>query len=80
MEKLVARVEAFLERARRLDRRACRTTELLAAKLRSALATNAMGGRANEDAKWRAAADAVKEAQAAWQRLAPTKRSGRRGA
>ncbi len=31
---------------------------------------NAMGGRASEDAKWRAAADAVKEAQAAWQRLA----------
>ena len=30
-----------------------------------------MGGRANEEAKWRAAGDAVKDAQAAWQRLAP---------
>ena len=44
---------------------------MLAARLRSALASNAMGGRASEDAKWRAAADAVKDAQAAWQRLAP---------
>jgi hypothetical protein len=44
---------------------------MLAAKLRSALASNAMGGRVNEDSKWRAAADAVKDAQAMWQRLAP---------
>jgi hypothetical protein len=28
-----------------------------------------MGGRGSEDAKWRAAADAVKEAQSAWLRL-----------
>jgi hypothetical protein len=44
---------------------------MLAAKLRSALATNAMGGRTSEEARWRAAADAAKDAQAAWQRLAP---------
>lgn len=71
MEKLVARVEAFLEEMAEPDE-GLSPTELLAAKLRSALATNAMGGRASEDAKWRAAADAVKDAQAAWQRLAPT--------
>jgi uncharacterized protein DUF349 len=70
MEKLIARVEAFLadvkEPAQTLS-----ATELLAARLRSALASNAMGGRSNEDAKWRAASDAVKDAQTAWQRLGP---------
>jgi hypothetical protein len=72
MEKLVARVEAFLDE---MDdsTEGLSHTELLAAKLRSALATNAMGGRASEDAKWRAATDTVKDAQTAWQRLAPTK-------
>ena len=71
MEKLVA-----------ASSRSCRTsrkpapnlsaTELLAARLRSALASNAIGGgRSNEDAKWRAAADAVRDAQTAWQRLGP---------
>ena len=70
MEKLVARVEAYLVEAKEPSTGQSQT-ELLAARLRSALASNAMGGRANDDAKWRAAADAVKEAQAAWQRLAP---------
>ena len=50
-------------------------TEMLAARLRSALATNAMGGRVSEETKWRAATDAVKDAQVAWQRLAPTSSS-----
>jgi hypothetical protein len=71
MEKLVARVESFLEELPE-PVEGLSPTEMLAAKLRSALATNAMGGRASDDAKWRAAADAVKDAQAAWQRLAPT--------
>ncbi|MCC7008211.1 MAG: DUF349 domain-containing protein [Acidobacteria bacterium] len=70
MEKLVARVESFLGDI--TDQPAgLSPTEMLAAKLRSALASNAIGGRASDDAKWRAAADAVKEAQAAWQRLPP---------
>jgi hypothetical protein len=30
-----------------------------------------MGGRGSDDAKWRAAADAVRDAQSAWLRLAP---------
>jgi hypothetical protein len=30
-----------------------------------------MGGRGSEDTKWRAAADAVRDAQSAWHRLAP---------
>jgi hypothetical protein len=70
MEKLVARVESYLGDAKEPSA-GLSQTELLAARLRSALASNAIGGRANEDAKWRAAADAVKEAQAAWARLAP---------
>jgi hypothetical protein len=69
MEKLIARVEGYLGDVR--DAPAGQSqAEILAAKLRSALASNAMGGRASEDAKWRAAADAVKEAQGAWLRLA----------
>jgi hypothetical protein len=44
----------------------------MAQRLRSALASNAMGGRASEDAKWRAASDTVKDAQSAWLRLGPT--------
>ena len=70
MEKLVARVEGLLADVRE-TKPGLSPTELLAAKLRSALASNAMGGRVNEDAKWRTMLDAVKDAQAAWQRLAP---------
>jgi hypothetical protein len=70
LEKLVAKVESYLagaeERTAGLSQ-----TELLAARLRSALASNAMGGRGGDEAKWRAAADAVRDAQSAWHRLAP---------
>jgi hypothetical protein len=44
---------------------------MLAQKLRSALAQNAMGGRSSDDSKWRSAADTLKDAQASWQRLPP---------
>jgi hypothetical protein len=70
MEKLVSRVESHLGSLQELPR-GLSHTEMLAAQLRSALATNAMGGRASEESKWRAALDAVKDAQVAWQRLAP---------
>jgi hypothetical protein len=70
LEKLVVRVESYLagseERTTGMSQ-----TELLAARLRSALASNAMGGRGTEDTKWRAAADSVRDAQSAWHRLAP---------
>jgi hypothetical protein len=71
MEKLVARVEALVADMTEETGEEVSPTELLAAKLRSAFATNAMGGRVNDDTKWRAAADTVKDAQSAWQRLAP---------
>ena len=70
MEKLVARVESLVDAS--IDTRpGLSPTEQLAAKLRNALASNAMGGRGGEDAKWRNAADVVKEAQASWLRLGP---------
>ncbi len=68
MDKLIARVEAYLSDVREAPAGQTQA-EVLAARLRSALATNAMGGRSSDDAKWRAAADAVKEAQSAWLRL-----------
>lgn len=74
MEKLVAKVEALVRDAHESGpASAAQTsqTELLAARLRSAFATNAMGGRASEDTKWRANADLVKDAQGAWARLVP---------
>jgi hypothetical protein len=70
LEKLIARIETFLADVRE-PAKGLSQAEILAAKLRSALATNAMGGRASEESKWRAAADAVRDAQNSWQRLAP---------
>ena len=72
MEKLVAKVEALLRDMNEAPAVAQSSqTELLAAKLRSAFATNAMGGRASDDSKARASADLVKDAQGAWTRLVP---------
>jgi hypothetical protein len=70
LEKLVSKVEAHLEDQGTAQANLSQA-ELLAAKLRDALASNTIGGRAGEEAKWRAAADSVKDAQVAWQRLAP---------
>lgn len=70
LDKLVAKVEAFLADVKDASA-GLSPTEQLAAKLRSALASNAMGGRVNEESKWRAAAEAAKDAQSAWDRLAP---------
>jgi hypothetical protein len=72
MEKLVAKVEELVRDTHEATSASQTSqTELLAARLRSAFATNAMGGGASEDSKWRAAADLVKDAQGAWSRLVP---------
>jgi hypothetical protein len=72
MEKLVARVESLIEgESAPASGSGQSQAELLAARLRSALATNAMGGRAHESSKWRGALDSMHEAQDAWRRLAP---------
>ena len=78
MDKLIAKVESYLADVRDTPTGQSQA-EILAARLRSALATNAMGGRASEDAKWRAAADAVKEAQSAWLRLSQIAGADARG-
>jgi hypothetical protein len=69
MEKLVLRVEALAAESIQPQEAHKSQAELLAAKLRSAFASNAMGGRTSDESKHRAAADAVRDAQAAWQRL-----------
>lgn len=70
MEKLIAKVEALMKEEKPAAVANKSATELLAERLRSALASNAMGSRA-DDTKWRAAGTTVEEAQDAWQRLAP---------
>lgn len=70
LDKLAARIEAFLEDMDE-EESGLSPTEALAARLRSALATNAMGGRGGDESKWRGAAEAVKDAQASWDRLSP---------
>ena len=76
MEALCHRVENCLaaerEPAAAMD---LSSATMLAQRLREALASNTIGGRGtsrvSEDAKWRAAADDVKDAQVAWQRIGP---------
>jgi hypothetical protein len=67
LDKLCARVEAL---AQAHGARAG-STESLAERLREALATNAMGGRAAVEARWRAAAEEIEQARAAWKRVGP---------
>jgi hypothetical protein len=67
MEKLVSRVEAFVSESDvRPD-----STQDLAARLREALASNTIGGRAGEESKWRGMADEVRQAQSSFARLVP---------
>jgi hypothetical protein len=70
MEKLIAKVENLVKEEKPAAPSNKSATELLAERLRSALASNAMGSRA-DDSKWRAAAQTVEDAQSAWQRIAP---------
>ncbi len=61
-EKLVAKAES----AARAQAGTASSAMSLAEQLREALATNAMGGRAVAEARWREAMTAIEEAQAAW--------------
>jgi len=71
MEDLVARVEKLTPSSSGdgPDLSSLSPAARLAATWREALATNTMGGRVAEDGKLKAAAEEVKRAQAAWQRL-----------
>jgi hypothetical protein len=76
MEALCLKVERHLAAATEITATASASpSTLLAERLREALAANTIGGRStprlSEDARWRQAADEVKEAQAAWRRLGP---------
>ena len=65
LERLCARVESMIEaetRAPSADQRS--PSEILAARLREALASNTMGGRADADAKRREDAETVRRLQA----------------
>jgi hypothetical protein len=44
---------------------------ILATQLREALAANTIGGRADDEARWRNGAEEVRKAQASWRRLGP---------
>jgi hypothetical protein len=67
MEKLVARLESFAsENEGRPE-----SGQDLAARLREALASNTIGGRAGDESKWRGMADEVREAQSSFSRLVP---------
>jgi hypothetical protein len=70
MEKLCARVEAHLAELAPFEPGAS-PSEILADRLRAALAANTMGARAQVDARWQAAAADVEAAQIAWKRLGP---------
>jgi len=68
MERLIAKVESLVREETPVAAANKSATEMLAERLRSALASNAMGVRP-DDAKWRAAGKAVEEAQEAWRRI-----------
>jgi hypothetical protein len=68
MDKLVTKVEGFLADAPPVPTSA---SQALADMLREALATNTIGGRGSDEARWRAMGDDVRQAQAAWSRLGP---------
>jgi hypothetical protein len=69
MEKLVARLEGLLaDKPKEQETAALSPTEQLAARLRQAFASNAMG-RPSEARQQKASAETLREVQAAWQRL-----------
>jgi hypothetical protein len=71
-ERLVLRVEGLLaELAPGGASARPQTAEELAVRLRDALASNTIGGRAAVEAKWHSASVEVESAQAAWKRLGP---------
>ncbi|MDQ3418322.1 MAG: DUF349 domain-containing protein, partial [Acidobacteriota bacterium] len=67
MEKLIAKVEGLLTESAPPTA----GSQALASMLREALASNTIGGRAGEEAKWKAMAEDVRQAQQSWSRLGP---------
>ncbi|MBI4169122.1 MAG: DUF349 domain-containing protein [Acidobacteria bacterium] len=69
MEELCVRVERLMPAGAAPAEASLSPAARLATLWREALATNTMGGRVADEAKWRAASEDLKKAQAAWQRL-----------
>jgi hypothetical protein len=81
MESLVRRIEelagSLAGRGGSADETVSPTTRL-AAMLKEALASNTIGGKVDDDSRWRAAAEDVRQAQASWARLGPVSDDARR--
>jgi len=74
METLVKRVEdlaAALAPAASEAAEGVSPTARLATMLKEALAANTIGGKVDEESRWRAAQDEVRHAQASWSRIGP---------
>jgi hypothetical protein len=74
MESIVLRVERLAQSMDGQDDRAAgderlSPAERLAARLKEALASNTIGGRAADDSRWRAATEEVRQAKVAWSGL-----------
>jgi uncharacterized protein DUF349 len=69
MEDLCARVERLLPAGNSPAEAAASPAARLAALWVEAMAANTIGGKVAEEAKWRAAEEDVRRAQAAWQRI-----------
>jgi uncharacterized protein DUF349 len=73
MESLVQRVEDLAKSLAgpAADQAELSPTMRLAAMLKDALASNTIGGKADEDVRLRAATEEVRQAQASWSRIGP---------
>jgi hypothetical protein len=74
MDKLIAKVEGFVNETGTPST----ASQDLASMLREALASNTIGGRGSEEAKWKAMAEEVRQAQQSWSRLGPVPGDGGR--
>jgi hypothetical protein len=69
MEQLCQMVEGFAGEEKAAEHLS--PAAILATQWRDALAANTIGGRVDDEAKWRNSAEEVRKAQAAWRRIGP---------
>lgn len=74
LAKLLAKVEALVPADVSVG--AALSSGDLASRLKEALATNTMGGRSAEEARWQTVARDLEAAQAAWRRVGPAGEAG----
>ncbi len=82
MDALVRRVETLASSlggpAALASNEALSPTTRLASMLKEALAANTIGGKVDEESRWRAAQEDVRQAQASWSRIGPVSEETRR--